>query len=48
MRASRHVILRLFVWFFAEILLSYLGLDHLADYSEYRQASEAIALVSSL
>lgn len=26
---------RLIVWFVAEIVLSYVGLDNLADYSEY-------------
>lgn len=31
----RQLLLKLFVWFAAEVFLSYVGLDNLADYSEY-------------
>ena len=31
----RQLLLKLFVWFVAEIVLTYTGLDNLADYSEY-------------
>lgn len=44
----RQLLFRLFIWFSAEIVLSYLGLDNLADYSEYLQEqSTTCSVVSS-
>ncbi|MEM1240243.1 MAG: hypothetical protein AAGI45_10420 [Cyanobacteria bacterium P01_H01_bin.26] len=39
----RQLLLKLFVWFAAEVFLSYVGLDNLADYSEYLKAHSTIA-----
>ncbi|MEM8807030.1 MAG: hypothetical protein AAGF01_13480 [Cyanobacteria bacterium P01_G01_bin.38] len=44
----RQLLLRLFIWFAAEIVLGYLGLDNLADYSEYlKEQSATYSFVSS-
>ncbi|MEO0352231.1 MAG: hypothetical protein AAF282_19505 [Cyanobacteria bacterium P01_A01_bin.15] len=39
----RQLLLKLFVWFAAEVFLSYVGLDNLADYSEYLKEHSANA-----
>ncbi|MEL6385701.1 MAG: hypothetical protein AAFQ89_25235 [Cyanobacteria bacterium J06626_18] len=44
----RRLIINLFLWLTAEILLGFLGLDDLADYGEYLKEQEAIALLASL
>lgn len=40
------LLIKLFAWFAAEVVLSYVGLDNLADYSEYlkEQSSTSIAI----
>jgi hypothetical protein len=40
----RKVIIRLSIWLMAEILLSCLGIDDLADYSEYLYERNSIVL----
>jgi hypothetical protein len=44
---TRQLVLKLFIWLFAEIVLSFLGLDDLADYSEYLQEQNTIAFLGS-
>lgn len=43
----RHFLLKLFCWLIAEILLGLMGLDDLADYSEYLKKQEGMAMLSS-
>lgn len=42
----RQLMIGLFLWFAAEILLGFLGLDDLADYGEYLEAERRITLLS--
>ena len=42
----RQLLVKLLMWFVAEVVLSYVGLDNLADYSEYlkEQSTASIAI----
>ncbi|MDV3347163.1 hypothetical protein SPB21_11380 [Leptothoe sp. ISB3NOV94-8A] len=40
----RQLVLKLFAWFIAEITLTYVGLDNLADYSEYLKEQSTISI----
>ena len=43
----RQLLFKLFMWLSAEIVLSYVGLDNLADYSEYlKEQTNASVTVS--
>ncbi len=45
---ARQLLLKLFIWFSAEIFLSYVGLDNLADYSEYlKEQNGSLAIANS-
>ncbi len=34
-KSKNKILLKIFVWLIAEIILNFVGLDDLADYSEY-------------
>ncbi|MEO0985306.1 MAG: hypothetical protein AAFY20_07125 [Cyanobacteria bacterium J06639_14] len=44
----RRLIINLCFWLTTEILLGFLGLDNLADYSEYLKEQETILLLTVL
>jgi hypothetical protein len=44
---KRQLMLEVCVWLFAEVFLSYLGLDNLADYSEYLKERNVVAVLIS-
>jgi hypothetical protein len=44
---KRQLLLELSIWLLAEIMLGYLGLDNLADYSEYLKERDFIAILSA-
>ncbi|MBE9140574.1 hypothetical protein IQ254_25805 [Nodosilinea sp. LEGE 07088] len=44
---KRQLMLEVCIWLFAEVLLGYLGLDNLADYSEYLKERNVVAVLSS-
>jgi hypothetical protein len=44
---KRRLIFELFIWLLAEIVLGYLEMDNLADYSEYLKGQDMIALLSN-
>jgi hypothetical protein len=41
---KRRLLLEIFIWLLAEIVLGYLELDNLADYSEYLKHQNLIAI----
>jgi len=43
---KRRLLLEIFIWLLAEIVLGYLELDNLADYSEYLKYQNLIAISS--
>ena len=43
----RQLLFKLFTWFIAEVTLTYVGLDNLADYSEYLKEQSAISITVS-
>ncbi len=43
---KRRLIFELFIWLLAEIVLGYLDMDNLADYSEYLKGQDLIAFLS--
>ena len=43
----RQLLVKLLTWFIAEIALNYVGLDNLADYSEYLKEQSTISVASS-
>jgi hypothetical protein len=44
---KRRLIFELFIWLLAEIVLGYLEMDNLADYSEYLKGQDMIVLLSN-
>ena len=44
---KRRLIFQLFIWLLAEIVLGYLEMDNLADYSEYLKGQDMIVLLSN-
>jgi len=40
----RQLLFKLFAWFIAEVTLTYVGLDNLADYSEYLKEQSTISI----
>ncbi len=40
----RQLLFKLFIWLSAEIVLSYVGLDNLADYSEYLKEQNVVSI----
>jgi hypothetical protein len=44
---KRRLIFELFIWLLAEIVLGYLEMDNLADYSEYLKGQDMIVLPSN-
>ena len=40
----RQLLVKLLTWFVAEIVLNYVGLDNLADYSEYLKEQSTVAV----
>jgi hypothetical protein len=43
---KRKLILELFLWLLAEVVLGYLELDNLADYGEYQNGKNLITILS--
>jgi hypothetical protein len=43
---KRRLIFEIFIWLLAEIVLGYLELDNLADYSEYLKHQNLVAISS--
>ncbi len=43
----RKLAANLVLWFLAEIILSFLGLDELADYSEFLAERNSVAILTS-
>ena len=44
---KRRLIFELFIWLLAEVMLGYLEMDNLADYSEYLKGQDLIAILSN-
>ena len=43
----RQLLVKLLMWFVAEVVLSYVGLDNLADYSEYLKEQSTVSIAIS-
>lgn len=41
------LLIKLLTWFVAEVVLSYVGLDNLADYSEYLKEQTTVSIAIS-
>ena len=43
----RQLLAKLLVWLVAEVVLNYVGLDNLADYSEYLKEQSTVTIAAS-